>query len=218
MEPRSADVSEEPELFRLDTDEDTSSDRRHGRRALWISVGLLVGLVAIAVPVIVYLTRPTPARVHTPSQVAGLTRDTQSNATSTAEYLRSAVAAGLNLGSSVGAVYTDGSGDAHSVIFVGGSTTTGSTNQRLRALFGLLDDGTDGVAAVTRESPGALGGEVNCAITTDSSVSDAASAESMAVCGWADSGSVGLALFPNRSVAEAVALFGRMRPALEDSQ
>ena len=90
----------------------------------------------------------------------------------------------MNLDSSVGAVYTDGSGDSHSVIFVGGTTTTGSSSTRLKSLLGLLDDGTDGVANLTHEQAGKLGGLVDCATTTDSNVADAGTPEAMAACGW----------------------------------
>jgi hypothetical protein len=215
MDRGSADLTSEPELLGFDGPDDTSADRRHGRRALWLSIGLLVVLIAVAALVIAYLAKPTPGTVAAPTHVAGLTLDRQSNASDTAEYLRSAIAAGMNLNSSVGAVYTDGSGDSHSVIFVGGTTTAGSSSARLKSLLGLLDDGTDGVANVTHEQAGTLGGLVDCATTTESNVAGASTSEAMAACGWADGNTVGLALFPNRSISDAVALFGRMRSALE---
>lgn len=215
MDRGSADLTSEPELLAFDGPDDTSADRRHGRRALWLSIGLLVVLIAVAALVIAYLVKPKPGTVAAPTHVAGLTLDRQSKASDTAEYLRSAVAAGMNLDSSVGAVYSDGSGDSHSVIFVGGTTTAGSSAARLKSLFGLLDDGTDGVANLTHEQAGQLGGLVDCATTTDSNIADATTPDAMAACGWADGNTVGLALFPNRSVSDAVALFGQMRSAVE---
>ena len=206
------------ELLDLDGPDDTAADRRSGRRALWLSLGLLVLVIAVAAVVIAHFAKPKPGTVAAPTQVAGLTLDKQSNAADTAEYLRSAIAAGMNLDSSVGAVYSDGSGDSHSVIFVGGTTTTGSSSARLKSLFGLLNDGTDGVANVTSEPAGKLGGLVNCATTTDSNVSDATTPEAMAVCGWADRNTVGLALFPNREISQAAGLFGQMRPVFETHQ
>jgi hypothetical protein len=202
-------------MLGFDGPDDTSEDRRRGRRALWMSIGLLIALIAVAAVTIAYFAKPKPGTVAAPSHVAGLTLDKQSNASDTANYLQSAVAAGMNLDSSVGAVYSDGSGDSHSVIFVGGTTTAGSSSARLKSLFSLLDDGTDGVANVTAEPAGKLGGLINCATTTDSNVADAAAPDAMAVCGWADGSTVGLALFPNRPIPEAAGLFGQMRPALE---
>jgi hypothetical protein len=219
MDRGSADLTSDAELLGFDGPDDTSSDRRHGRRALWLSIGLLILLIAVAAVVIAQLAKPKPGAVRAPTHVAGLILDRHSNASDTAEYLRSAVAAGMNLDSSVGAVYSDGSGDAHSVIFVGGTTTAGSTSARLKSLFGLLDDGTDGVANVTHEQAGRLGGLVDCATTTETTAnstgSEAGTPEAMAACGWADGNTVGLALFPNRPISEAVGLFGQMRSALE---
>jgi hypothetical protein len=194
----------------------TADERRRGRRAVWISLGAIAVVVAGALLAIGFALRPTPGHVHTPTNVAGFSRDDQSNAKSTADYLQTAIAAGLNLDSSVGAVYANGTGDAHSVIFAGGTTSSGSDSARLSALIGMLDDGTDGVANVTHEPAGQLGGQVECALTTDSNVADASSPQPMAVCGWADRDTVGLALFPNRSIADASNLFRQMRPALED--
>jgi len=215
MDRGSADLTSDAELWGFDGPDDTSADRRHGRRALWLSIGLLVVLIAVAALVIAYVAKPKPGTVAAPTHVAGLTLDRQSNASDTAEYLRSAVAAGMNLDSSVGAVYSDGSGDSHSVIFVGGTMSTGSSSARLKSLLGLLDDGTDGLTNVTHEQAGKLGGLVDCAMTTDSNVADASTPEAMAACGWADGDTVGLALFPNRSISDAVALFDQMRSALE---
>src|SRR5215467_2765005 len=189
-------------------------ERRRSRRAVWISLGAIALVVAGVLLTIGFVLRPTPGHVHTPTNVAGFSRDDQSNATSTANYLQTAIAAGLNLDSSVGAVYANGTGDAHSVIFAGGTTSSGSDSARLSALIGMLDDGTDGVANVTHEPAGQLGGQVECAVTTDSNVADASSPQPMAVCAWADRDTVGLALFPNRSIADASNLFRQMRPAL----
>lgn len=215
MDRGSADLTAEAELWGFDGPDDKSADRRHGRRALWLSIGLIVVLIAVTAVVIAHLAKPKPGSVAAATRVAGLTLDQQSNASDTAEYLRNAVAAGMNLHSSVGAVYSDGTGDSHSVIFIGGTTTAGSSSARLKSLFGLLDDGTDGVAHLTHEQAGKLGGLVDCAATTESNLGDATTPNAMAACGWADGDTVGLALFPNRSISEAAGLFGQMRSALE---
>jgi hypothetical protein len=218
MDRGAADVSSEPDVIGFGDNSDvdhSAADRRHGRRALVISAVALVAVFAIAGATIAYLARPKHGQVHTPTHVAGFTLDNTSDAAATASYLRTAVAAGMNLGSSVGAVYVDNSGAAHSVIFVGGTTSGGSQSTRMTNLLGMLDDGTDGIAQLTHESSGTLGGEIECAITTDSNVSDASNSEPMAACAWADADTVGLALFPNRSIAEAYGLFTTMRPVLE---
>src|SRR5215475_3073697 len=129
--------------------DDADADRRHGRRALWISLLALVAVFAVAGAVITIVARPKPGHVGTPTHVAGFALDTTSAAAATASYLRTAVTAGMSLGSSVAAVYADDTGAAHSVIFVGGTTSKGSQTERMKTLLGMLDDATDGVAQVT---------------------------------------------------------------------
>jgi len=191
-------------------------DRSGNRKALWISVAALTAVGAIAVPVVVHLTRHLPARLQTPSQVAGLTRDQSDSATSTADYLRNAIAAGMGLDDSVGAVYTDGGGDAHSVILVGGTSSDGSTGTRLNRIFGLLDDATDGVTAVTAEPAGKLGGDMRCGLASDTDPGQTGQPDAeMAICGWADNDTVAIAMFPNRTVSDAAELLRTMRPAIQ---
>jgi hypothetical protein len=211
----------------LDSPVDRPTDRRHGRRALWISIGALVVVGAIAWPVAGHLLRPAPERVRTPDTLAGLTLDRDADATATADYLRGAIAAGLDLDHSVGAVYDYG-GNARNVgvLVVGGNYGSGTAASRLDALLGLLEDGMDGFTQVTDEAAGHLGGLVRCALSSDApptgstgnaatpGTGQSASATRFAVCGWADDSTVGVALFPNRSVDQAAALFGRMRPGL----
>ena len=200
----------------LGAPESEITDRSSSRKALWISVAALAAVGALAGPVVAHFIRSTPEHLQTPAQVAGLLRDQSSNAVDTADYLRSAIAAGMGLDASVGAVYTDGGGDAHSVIFVGGTSSDGSSDTRLTRIFGLLDDATDGISNVTTESAGRLGGSMRCGLATDSDSAQAVHPDAeMAVCGWADRDSVAIAMFPNRTMSDAADLLRNMRPAIQ---
>jgi hypothetical protein len=215
------DATTAPLLPGLGDPVEQAVDGRHGRRALWISIAALVVLAAAAWPVAGHLLRSAPERVRTPETLAGLALDRNADATATADYLRGAIAAGMGLEQSVGAVYTDGGGNAHSVtvIVIGGSTGSGSEASRLAALFGLLDGGTHGFTQVTAEPAGQLGGLVRCALSTEparngTATTDPRVADEFAVCGWADGSTIGVALFPDRTVDQAGALFGRIRAGL----
>jgi hypothetical protein len=201
-----------------ESDEQSGNNAPRNRRAIWISVAAIVAVGAIAVPVALHFRHGSPAGLKTPQHVAGLTLDTSSNAKSTAEYLRSAFAAGVDLQTSIGAVYTDGGAaaqaDAHSVIFVGG-TARGSDATLLAQMLAQLDDSTDGITGIVTETPGPLGGEMKCGLTTDTSSQDASSDDEMAVCAFADSGDVGIALFPNRTVDQAATLMRAIRPGVQ---
>jgi hypothetical protein len=194
----------------------SAADKANDRRALWITVAAVAALVAVAVPVIMHFVSGNPPRLHTPAQLAGLNRDNQSDAADTANYLQNAIAAGMGLENAVGAVYTDGRGDAHSVIFVGGATSDGGEDKRLTRLFGLLNDATDGLTAIAAQPAGSLGGTVKCGLATDTGSNRASTGSmEMAVCGWADRDTVGIAMFPNRPLAEAATLLRQMRPAIQ---
>ncbi len=198
--------------------DDPGKDAPRTRRALWISAAAILVLGAVAFPVALHFLRHAPAGLKTPQHVAGLTLDTSADATSTADYLRSAFAAGVNMQTSVGAVYTDGAAsaasDAHSVIFVGG-TATGSDAALLTELLAQLDDSTDGITSLATEAPGPLGGQMKCGLTTDTSKQDATASDEMAVCAFADSGDVGIALFPNRTIDQAAELMRQLRAGVQ---
>lgn len=198
--------------------DDPQTGARRNRRAIWISIAAILAIGAVSFPIASHFLNRAPAGLKTPQQAAGLTLDTSADAKSTADYLRSAFAAGVNMDTSVGAVYTDGSAtasaDAHSVIFVGG-TAKGSDTSLLTQLLGQLDDSTDGISGLVTEVPGPLGGQMKCGLTTDTATQDATSSDEMAVCAFADSGEIGIALFPNRTVDEAAGLMRQIRSAVE---
>jgi hypothetical protein len=198
--------------------QDTSRDAHRNRRALWISLASVVALGAVAVPITLHFTHRDQATLHTPDRLAGLTLDNASDAKNTADYLRSAIAAGMDLTTSVGAVYTDGAttanADAHSVIFVGG-TAKGSDDSLITKVLALMDDSTDGITGIKAEASGAAGGTMKCGLTTDTSTADAGTDSEMAVCAFADSGDVGIALFPNRTVTDAASLLRQMRSGIQ---
>src|ERR1041385_3154818 len=98
-------------------------ERTHSARARWLTMAVCAAAGAIGTPVVMHFMNQTPHRLTTPATLAGFTIDTGASAKATADYLRTAVAAGLALDSPIGAVYTDREGDAHSVIVVGGRST-----------------------------------------------------------------------------------------------
>lgn len=139
-----------------------------------------------------------------PNSVAGLTRDVSGDAAETAEYLRTALAAGVDLDGTVAAVYTDPASRDRSVLFFGGTALLLSPGRELDGVLDLLN-GEAGEVRDVREVPaGELGGVMRCGSVT-------APEGAMAVCGWADHGSVAVAMFPKRPVAESANLMRTLR-------
>ncbi|HEY2790864.1 MAG TPA: hypothetical protein VGJ28_00820 [Micromonosporaceae bacterium] len=194
----------------------TETPRTH--RAVWISVAAVLVLAAASIPIGLHLMHRSTPPLHTPTHVAGLTLDNSSAAKSTADYLRSAVAADMGLDTSMGAVYADpadstSQADAHSVIFVGG-TAKGSDATLLSKLMSQLTDSTDGLSGVMTEPTAGAGGLMKCGLTTDTATQDAGTDTEMAACAYAGGGAVGMALFPNRTVSQAAALMRQIRSAV----
>jgi hypothetical protein len=146
------------------------------------------------------------ATLTVPTAVAGLSVDNSEEGRGTAEYLQTALSADVDLDRAVGAAFTDRSGK--SVLFFGGTTLFWTPEDDLKSAFGLVSDDQGAVTGLHDVPAGELGGTMKCGTTR----SDGAE---MPVCGWADHGSLALAMFPGRTVEDAAKLFGDIRTATQ---
>jgi hypothetical protein len=146
------------------------------------------------------------ATLVTPPQVGSLRLDDSADGRSTADYLQTALSATVDLDHAVGAVYRDAAG--RNVLFAGGTALIWRPNKALDAAFDLVADDQGAVTRVHDVAAGSLGGTMQCGATrTDDG--------DMAVCGWADHGSVALAMFPQRSEAEAAGILRDIRDSAQ---
>ena len=198
------------ELPLLDsTDEPPTRRWTRNRILLLAGLGALVLLLAAILGPIGYrfLTREQVS-LDTPGKAAGLTLDTGDDAKQTMDYLRQAVAAKISLDSTVGAVYQDPAGKDRKVLFFGGTNLQLSPAHQLDQAMTLLNDDTGSVTGLHEVPAGPLGGIAKCG----TSIGDGGA---MPVCGWADNGSLAVALFPGRTVDEAAKLLLDLRTAIE---
>jgi hypothetical protein len=191
----------EPEQER---DEPTGPSRT---RKIVLSSLLAVGLVGAGV--LGYagwtISSQKDATLITPAAVAGLRLDTSTDGKSTADYLRTALSAEVELDSAVGAVYADGQ---ESVLFLGGTGLIWTPEDDLDTAFDLISDDQGAVTGLHKVPAGKLGGTMKCGTTkTDDG--------KLAVCGWADHGSLALALFPSRTESDAARLLVQIRDAAQ---
>ncbi|MFI7427622.1 hypothetical protein ACIBPB_11605 [Micromonospora sp. NPDC049836] len=209
--PDPVELTDEPiQLSRRDPANEPEPGRRSRRRRIALAAVLVVGLAglgALGVGGWRVLQQKDP-RLSTPAEVAGLHRDDSDRARSTADYLRDGFAADIELDRSFGTVYADPADAKRSVLIFGGATLLWQPERDLDSLFGLMADETGKVTGLREVDAGRLGGVMKCG-TTNGDGGD------FAVCGWADHGSVVMAIFPNRSVNDSAALFRRMREAIE---
>jgi hypothetical protein len=205
------ELSSEPfDVTPVPDDSDAPATRRPRTRIIVLASLLAVGLAGAAVlgTAAWRISSQRDTTLGTPDRVAGLTMDTSENATTTSEYLRTALAAEVDLDNAVGAVYADPGARNRSVLFFGGTTLIWTPGSDLETAFELMSDETGAIAGLHDVDAGEFGGTMKCG-TTASPDGD------IAVCGWADHGSLALAMFPNRTAAESAPLLRDIRDAVQ---
>lgn len=193
--------------------EDLAAEDRPGppsrRRLVVLGSLLAVGLAGAGLLGVTgwRIVQQKDATLDTPAQVAGLTRDDSERARAAADYLRTALAAEIDLESSIGAVYADPADAGRSVLLFGGTTLLLRPEHDLDSLLNVVTD--DGAIAGLREVPaGTLGGVMKCGTS-------ATEGDEIAVCGWADHGNVVIAMFPGRGVDDAASLLRDIRAIVQ---
>jgi hypothetical protein len=146
------------------------------------------------------------ASLSTPDTIGNLRLDTTDDGKQTAEYLQTALNAEINLNQTVGAVYSDGSG--RSILFFGGTATIWSPETQLNNAFGLISDKQGAVTGLHKVDAGKWGGTMKCGTTKSDN-------GNLTVCGWADHGSLAVAMFPNQPESAAAPLLRQIRDATQ---
>ncbi|MET7402242.1 hypothetical protein ABZS66_53055 [Dactylosporangium sp. NPDC005572] len=167
-------------------------------------VALLVSGIVYG-PTVFQVLQQSDTELRSPDQVGSFTLDKSDDAKSTAEYVRDAIASEVNLDASVGLIYKD---QTNSVILVAGTARVWKPEDSLKDAFTVMADDSGGVRDLRDVPAGDLGGIMRCGVTTTQD-------GDLPVCGWADNGSVGVALLPGRQPADAAKAFLDLRQAVE---
>ncbi|GAA1607138.1 hypothetical protein [Actinoplanes couchii] len=144
--------------------------------------------------------------LSTPSAIGALTLDDSEEATATADYLQTALSAEITMDKAVGAVYK--ATDGKSVLFFGGTTLLWSPESDLDSAFTLVNDDQSKVADLKEVEAGDFGGTMKCGVVKSAD-------GDLSVCGWADHGSLALAMFADRPETEAAPLMRELRSAIQ---
>ncbi len=194
------------------SDDDAPPERRPASRTRTIILSSLLAVSLAGASVIGYtawrISSQKDATLATPKEVAGLRIDESETGRQTADYLATALSADVDFNEAVGAVYTDPGAANRGVLFFGGTTLIWTPESDLETAFEIVADDQGNVTGVRDVEPGSLGGTMKCG-STKSEDGD------IAVCGWADHGSLALALFPNRSPDESATLMREIRSAAQ---
>jgi hypothetical protein len=105
-------------------------------------------------------------------------------------------------------IYTDGDATKPVIVVAATSTIVFPDSEVDDAFKGFGSSTSGSVGSPVSYPAGDLGGTVKCATGEDEEVA-------MTLCAWADHGSVGIAIFIGRDLAEASDLFLKIRPAVE---
>ncbi|MFC4144914.1 hypothetical protein ACFO0M_01485 [Micromonospora mangrovi] len=209
--PEPVELTDEPiRLSRRGPDHDPESKPRSRRGRIVLAFALVAGLAGAGALAAGgwRMLQQKDTTLSTPPQLAGLTRDDSDRARSTADYLRDGFAADIDLDRSFGTVYSDPADPKRSVLIFGGTTLLWQPERDLDSLFGLMTDETGKVTGLREVAAGRLDGVMKCGVT-------GGDGGDFAVCGWADHGSVVMAMFPGRSVGDSAVLLRRLREGMQ---
>ena len=186
--------------------EPTPDDGRRPSQIRRILLGTLLAATAGGVVALGYtgwqINSQKDATLTTPATIGPLRLDESEDGKSTADYLQTALSAEVDLDKAVGAVYLDGSGK--NVLFLGGTGLIWTPGSDLDTAFGLITDKQGAVEGIHEVDAGDLGGTMKCGTTKSE-------AGNLTVCGWADHGSLALAMFVDRSESDSAALLRQIR-------
>jgi hypothetical protein len=172
-----------------------------------LGVSVLVASLTLG-PTVLRMLSQRSASLTAPPAVGTYTLDSSEAATAASTDLTTTLRAQIEVDNAVGAVYTDpAAGVSKSVIIAAGSVFLFNPERELDTVIG-FGGNTEEVAQMTKVEPGPLAGVMKCG--TGGKGEDA-----LTVCGWADHGSIAIALFPGHSTEEAAALMRDFRGAME---
>jgi hypothetical protein len=142
-----------------------------------------------------------------PRTIAGLVAESNPGTLETVDGLRAGLARATGLTTTAGSVYADPGGAPRSVVFAAGTGRVASPADAVNAAIAAAGEEGAAVTRVRDVPAGPRGGFARCG-STDTE------AEPTVTCGWADGGSVGVAVFANRPPAEAASILARLRDAV----
>jgi hypothetical protein len=209
-EPRPIEINAGPFQLGETTDDERSHEAANGRKVRRVLLGGLLVVIVAGVATLGYVGWQVNTQRHTtlsvPSTIGTLSLDDGEDAAATADYLRSAISAEITMDKAVGAVYT--SSDDKSVLFFGGTRLLWSPDSELESAFTLLGDEEGTVGEIRDVDAGELGGTMQCGVTKSDGTD-------LQVCGWADHGSLAVAMFLDRTPTEAAGLMKDIRAATQ---
>lgn len=204
---------DQPRPEKKSWDDSAWGDQKPSRRGLKITlIVVIVLVVALGVAGFVFgkpIFDQYPAKVTTGASIAGFDQSTNPELVSLSQQMNTEFKAGSELDSTaVGVYHKTGDEDQKVVMVVAGSALLLRPQTELRSAFDSMSSGGLTVTGTHSVDAGPLGGHAQCGNSVTGGVK-------LAVCGWADHGSLGMIMFFGRGVTEAERLFLDFRQEIE---
>jgi hypothetical protein len=183
--------------------------KRSTGRTVLIGVAAVLGVLALAVGVVAAVSGKAimsqyPAALKVAGELPGLTRVDDPDLNKALRELASKADGRFGSADATAAMYAPGDDLKHSVLLF---SATGFVPFPQSVADGALVNDLFTARDVQQIQPGMLGGYVRCGATTYTG-------KPAAACVWADHGSVGMAVFLNRPVADSATSFRQIREAV----
>jgi hypothetical protein len=194
-------------------DRSWGEEPRRSRKGLKITLTVLaVLIVAIAAAGFVFgkpILDEYPAKVTAGDSIAGFDKSTNPELVSLSEQMNTEFKAGSELDTTaVGVYHKAGDEDQKVVMVVAGSALLLRPQNELASAFDSMSTGGLTVTGTHSVDPGPLGGHAQCGTSVTGGVK-------LAVCGWADHGSLGMIMFFDRGITESERLLPDFRKEIE---
>jgi hypothetical protein len=179
-------------------------------------VGRIIGIILGAVALLALLCcggafifgqdyiNQANATLTTPDTVAGLKKSTVPDLQTIADQTAASLSSSASVDNVIAVFYDDPAAKNKIVMLVGGTKFMWQPKSELDGAFQGSDKGGRPITGVSDVDPGKQGGTARCGTATASNIP-------IAVCAWADHGSLVMGFFFNRSITESADLLRKIR-------
>jgi hypothetical protein len=202
-----------PEREPRSWDDSSWGEERRSRKGLKITLAVVGVVVVLAVVAGFIFAKPIldeyPAKVTAGPSIAGFDQSTNAELVSLSQQMNTEFKAGSELDSTaVGVYHKSGDEEQQVIMVVAGSALLLRPETELQSAFTSMSSGGLTVTSTHKVDAGGLGGYAQCGTSITGGVK-------LAVCGWADHGSLGMIMFFDRGVTEAEKLLLDFRKEIE---
>jgi hypothetical protein len=181
--------------------------RRGWLIALSVAGVLAIGCCGVGLAVAAPILREYPATISVPPDLAGMAKQQNAETDRLGQSLGDELKKTANVDSAVAGLYAGAGDQQHPVLVLGASGLLLSPANEVDSAFKGMGTAGLSVSNVAPYDAGSLGGIVKCG-------SGKVPGTSLVVCAWGDHGSLGMAIFYNRPIAESADLFLKVREGM----